>query len=525
MNRTPDSLKGIFGRLRGATGRDFAWGFASQGASSATNLGLSILAGRLLGPTALGSIFVGLSYYLLAMGFQRSLISDPLRVGTSSLDEDARRAATDHAFTLVVLGSIAATVLLIALSIALPGNVGHGLALFVPWLVPALVQDFWRSVLFRDRRGAAGALNDGLWLAGMAVTLPLVLIVRTEWVVVANWGVGALVAAITGFFQCRVRWADIKSSARWWKARAWTPRSVARSGVRRLHGGFSTPCIHLGRHLGNSRSGGSTGSPDDVRAAFPARSRSGSSRAASSRSGVHGVGCSGDAPGSSCQRPRAPISGYVPGCCGRPQRPPPRMGIRHLVQRVRRAHHPRRRRPDLRRRRDGLRASVDGAGEREGSSCRSGSRIGVESGPRGRARRHERNSRGSVGHGGGRWTRKSCPSGILDPRMGSRFLDRRGRKRKNGKSRIRLTSGPTRRMVGDVGGNLACHRCAPTAAGRPRGKHPRHAAGSHHCSASASVKAIDHLPIKMGTLRLDASGIPKRVGGPLGGGRGLASPG
>ncbi len=222
MNRTPDSLKGIFGRLRGATGRDFAWGFASQGASSATNLGLSILAGRLLGPTALGSIFVGLSYYLLAMGFQRSLISDPLRVGTSSLDENARRAATDHAFTLVLLGSIAATVLLIALSVALPGDVGHGLILFVPWLVPALVQDFWRSVLFRDRRGAAGALNDALWLAGMAVTLPLVLVVRTEWVVVANWGVGALVAAITGFLQCRVRWVDIKSSVRWWKARAWS---------------------------------------------------------------------------------------------------------------------------------------------------------------------------------------------------------------------------------------------------------------------------------------------------------------
>ncbi len=221
MTRTLDPFKGVFGRLRGATGRDFAWGFASQGASSATNLGLSILAGRLLGPNELGSIFVGLSFFLLAMGFQRSLISDPLRVGTSALDEDARRAATHRAFTLVVLGSIAATVLLIASSIALPGDVGDGLALFVPWLAPALLQDFWRGVLFRDRRGAAAALNDALWLGGMVLTLPLVLVVRTEWVVVANWGVGALVAAIAGSLQCRVRWAGVKSSVRWWKTHAW----------------------------------------------------------------------------------------------------------------------------------------------------------------------------------------------------------------------------------------------------------------------------------------------------------------
>jgi O-antigen/teichoic acid export membrane protein len=122
---------------------------------------------------------------------------------------------------MVCLLAAVATALLFVAAVAVPSKVGHGLILFVPWLVPALVQDFWRSVLFRDRRGAAGALNDILWIAGMAVTLPLVLLVRTDWIVIANWGFGALIAAAAGLLQCRVMPAGIRTSVRWWRIRAW----------------------------------------------------------------------------------------------------------------------------------------------------------------------------------------------------------------------------------------------------------------------------------------------------------------
>jgi O-antigen/teichoic acid export membrane protein len=182
---------------------------------------LSLLAGRLLGPSALGAIFVGFSTYLLAMGFLRSLITDPLTAATASLDEDARRGATGSALKMTLLLAATATTLLIVAAVALPGMIGQGLFLFVPWLMPALVQDFWRSVLFRDRRGAAGALNDTLWFIGMAMTLPLVLLVRTDWIVVANWGFGALVAATAGFIQCRVRPTSTRISWRWWSTIAW----------------------------------------------------------------------------------------------------------------------------------------------------------------------------------------------------------------------------------------------------------------------------------------------------------------
>jgi O-antigen/teichoic acid export membrane protein len=209
------------GWLQIADRQDFAWGFASQGASSVTNLGLSLLAGRLLGASGLGAIFVGFSYYLLAMGFQRSLIVDPLLAATGALDEDARRGTTRNALTTALLLAVVATVLLLVAAVTISGSVGHGMLLFVPWLLPALLQDFWRSVLFRDRRGAAGALNDTLWFAGMVVTLPLVLLVPTDWMVVANWGFGALVAAAAGFLQLRLGPAGIGTSVRWWVRHSW----------------------------------------------------------------------------------------------------------------------------------------------------------------------------------------------------------------------------------------------------------------------------------------------------------------
>jgi O-antigen/teichoic acid export membrane protein len=221
VNRPLASVRRMAGPLRTAASRDFAWGFVSQGSSSVTNLGLSILAGRLLGPSGLGSIFVGFSFYVFAMGFLRSLITDPLVAATASLDEDARRGATHSALTMALLLAAIATVLLIVTAVTVPSKVGHGLILFVPWLAPALVQDFWRSVLFRDRRGAAGALNDALWFAGMAVTLPAVLLVRTDWIVVANWGFGASVAAGVGFIQSRITPAGTRTSLRWWRMRAW----------------------------------------------------------------------------------------------------------------------------------------------------------------------------------------------------------------------------------------------------------------------------------------------------------------
>jgi O-antigen/teichoic acid export membrane protein len=251
------SVKRLVGRLRIVDRRNFAWGFASQGASSVTNLALSLLAGRLLGPSDLGAIFVGFSTYLLAMGFLRSLITDPLTAATASLDEEGRHYATGSALTVTLLLAATATTLLVLAAVAVRGKIGHGLVLFVPWLMPALVQDFWRSVLFRDSRGAAGALNDTLWFIGMVITLPIVLLVRTDWIVVANWGFGALVAAIAGFVQCRVRPMSTRTSWRWWSTIAWKLGRWLAAETLVYSSRLSSSCSSWHGSLGRARWGGS----------------------------------------------------------------------------------------------------------------------------------------------------------------------------------------------------------------------------------------------------------------------------
>jgi hypothetical protein len=207
-------------RLQIDEARGFAWGFASQGASSATNLLLTIFAGRLLGPSALGSIFLGFTYYVLALGFQRSLISDPLLTSTSSVPPELRGGPTRAALTMVLLWGSAATILMALTGYAVP-RWGRGFVLFIPWLLPALVQDFWRAVLFRDHRGRGGAGNDAIWLLVMGVTAPLMVVAPTRWAIVGNWGLGALVAAVVGFLQVRVVPKDPLTSVGWWKMRAW----------------------------------------------------------------------------------------------------------------------------------------------------------------------------------------------------------------------------------------------------------------------------------------------------------------
>jgi hypothetical protein len=76
---------------------EIAWGVVDQALSSATNLGIAILAGRLLGPAGLGVIFLGFSTYLFALSFVRALITEPFVVATAAFDRAQREAATARA--------------------------------------------------------------------------------------------------------------------------------------------------------------------------------------------------------------------------------------------------------------------------------------------------------------------------------------------------------------------------------------------------------------------------------------------
>jgi O-antigen/teichoic acid export membrane protein len=217
--RATSSISGLMGRIPPTP--NFGWGFVSQGASSVTNFGLSLLAGIFLGPKGLGVVFIGFTLYLLALGFQRSLFSDPL-ISTSSSSEAAQTKADSRAaLSACLVWASVVCIAFVSIGLGVGGDVGDGLLIFAPWIIPVLIQDYWRVVLFRDGRGRAGAFNDVVWMITMAVATPIVLLHPNESTIVASWGLGAVVSTLLGLRQTRLLPARLSTTQRWWRSKGW----------------------------------------------------------------------------------------------------------------------------------------------------------------------------------------------------------------------------------------------------------------------------------------------------------------
>ncbi len=208
--------RGLFARRT-----TIAWGFVDQGFSSATNFGLSLLAGHLLGPRGLGQVFLGFAVYLFVLIMQRSLVTETLLAVTSALDRERRSESAELGLTLSLLLGLLATVGVLLAGTVIGGSRGGWAFLIAPWLIGTLVQDFWRSLLFRERRASGAAANDATWFVVMGATVPIAWAFKTEWAVVAVWGLGALGGAVIGFLQTGVRPASVRASLSWWWREAW----------------------------------------------------------------------------------------------------------------------------------------------------------------------------------------------------------------------------------------------------------------------------------------------------------------
>ena len=205
----------------GGLSRKFAWGLLDQLAWSATNFGLSLFGGRFLGVSGLGVITIGFSAYLIVLGFHRSLLSEPLIIVTAEHTEEARRQATKASISATVgLGLVSAGILAV-LGLWIGGPIGRGLLLFAPWLLPALLQDLWRMIFFRDERGRAATANDAVWLVTMSLCLLVSQSFRADWAIVACWGMGAMTSTIVGFAQLRAWGGSPKTAWTWVIKEAW----------------------------------------------------------------------------------------------------------------------------------------------------------------------------------------------------------------------------------------------------------------------------------------------------------------
>ncbi len=216
----------------------WGWGFLDQGFSSVSNFGLTLLAARLLGPRGLGIVAIGFALYLVALGFQQTLISQPLVISTSTLDPSERSWATGCSVTATIVLALTVALVLTGFGWIVGGAVGKGLVVIAPWIAPALLQDHWRAILFREGRGPAAASNDAVWIIGMVLVLPLAWSIGTGWAVVGCWGFGAALAAALGLAQVRAPWVGPASAWRWWSSDAWPMgRWLAGEGTIYMIGG------------------------------------------------------------------------------------------------------------------------------------------------------------------------------------------------------------------------------------------------------------------------------------------------
>jgi O-antigen/teichoic acid export membrane protein len=197
------------------------WGFVDQAASSGTNLLLTIVAARVLGAHSLGIVVIGFAVYLTVVGFQRALVSQPLVVATAASQSELRRSSSRCAVTTSLIFGVGVAGLMLAVGLATGGTIGRALLIFSPWMPFVLIQDLWRSMLFRDSSGRAAAANDVLWLAVMLIALVPAWMIGTDWAIVGAWGLGAMAGALAGFFQTRLLLATPLRALKQWRSDLW----------------------------------------------------------------------------------------------------------------------------------------------------------------------------------------------------------------------------------------------------------------------------------------------------------------
>ena len=167
-------------------------GLRRSGVLLSTTFILTIVGARNLGPAGLGTLALGYAVFIIALGFQRSIVVEPL-IARISTSERSAREAFRGALSATVAGGLVLTLVALGIGIAFSGAGAHGMLLFAPWLVPSLSHSLFRSWLYREGRGSTSAVSGAVWLVTMVLAFALGLR-ATEWQITAAWGLGSCAA-------------------------------------------------------------------------------------------------------------------------------------------------------------------------------------------------------------------------------------------------------------------------------------------------------------------------------------------
>lgn len=197
------------------------WAALDQVFSSSVNFVLAVAAGRLLGSDGLGSVSIGFSIYLLVLGLGRTLVIQPLVAVTAASAVDKNRIIDARGLLTVLVGAGLAAAATGLLSLVTPMGISQGLLAFSPWLVPTLLFEYCRSLMYRDRRASHAALSSFLWFVVASATILLgreLLTIRT---LVALWGGGATIGALMGYTAVSFKVRGSADFLAWWSANLW----------------------------------------------------------------------------------------------------------------------------------------------------------------------------------------------------------------------------------------------------------------------------------------------------------------
>lgn len=170
---------------------------ADQGASSLSNVLVTILVANGSSRGTFGAFALAMVAYQLSAGAIRSVAGEPLLSLYADQGPTARRRIVADIHGAALFLAVGCSLVLVAVSAVLGGQPGAAL-LALAFVLPLVVlQDTWRYLFIIDRPAAALGI-DLVWLVGVFVFAPLVPVgASVSWYVLA-WGASGAVGAAAG---------------------------------------------------------------------------------------------------------------------------------------------------------------------------------------------------------------------------------------------------------------------------------------------------------------------------------------
>lgn len=187
--------------MRGRLLRDTSWGILDQALSSGSNVALTIVVARTVGPDAFGGFSLCFVVYMLVLLVVRTTGIRPFTIETAHADVQRARAQARALMGFALgIGCLIGCLCLIAGRL-FPDPLRSGLTVLGVLLPGLLLQDAVRGIFFAWQMPRAALVNDGLWSGLQAVSLLSVLLGVENppmALLMAGWGLPAAVAALGG---------------------------------------------------------------------------------------------------------------------------------------------------------------------------------------------------------------------------------------------------------------------------------------------------------------------------------------